>query len=876
MKKNRINYVKKIGFLLTLVIMLPYFLNQNSAIAATNSPVLSEEELELVGIGKEYQLEVLNDKEKSTYQWSSNNTEVVTVTNKGLVTAVNKGKARIKCKIRYASGTTKNLYCYVTVTIPAEKIEINNARDSLGTHIMRVGETYNFNRTLTPSNSTDKTYWSIDASDEEANPDAVALVNSENGIVKALRGGKVVLVATAAKEATAAAAKKSIVKDAIIIEVIGPAAEVVSAQITNAKTIKVMFGTAIRPSTVINSNERLSSNITVVPKVASNGETARDPGILTGSISSDNQTLTITASNYFYGEYGISFSDGILTMDGTKLYKDYFNLRYMIETPNTGTDYEDPFTGRVPDTDDSVIDTEAPKIDSVELGDDGMTNIIKFTEKMDFIDFRVTNATVVGSTGAQPSTISYLNTKTNYIFSSDGKSIIINLSDISQADYNKSFTVTISGVSDMSGNRPSSGNLVVGLRTDVSPREQARPISVIRSSYDTITATFTRSIKTPGYAYINHGGYYPGTVDPENDKQVNYKLYAYDASLSGNQIVSIGFWNSYNVVPGDTYANRMYDFNVLFTTEQVKPILTAYQFNPSLKILTLTYSENVNPVSEVGYLAYTMDSSQYDNTGRLYYSVISKANNVIELMLHDVNLYGNYTFTLQEGFVLDYYRNLSYSRTITINNGTGSGGAKVLAEPYSIHQSTANHSLIYIEFADKLDEASALDIDNYHIAGVTIDEVRLISNTTNGAQVRLTLEKGTIASNGTRRMTITGLKGFNGSAGVMADYATSIDLIENKDPELLSIKYNAVTRNTIEMTFNEDIKGTMSITIRERTNNAIVGNSVTVEGKIVKIMLGRIPNDGTYLNLYVQYNGITDMNGNPSTIDPVLYAFVNY
>ena len=876
MKIKSINKMKRIGFLLTLVILVSYLRDQDRAIAATKTPVLSDEEIELEGAGDDYQLEVLNKKAKSTYQWSSSNKSVATVTKKGLVTAVNKGTARIKCSIKYSSGTIKNLYCYVTVTIPAEKIEINNANDSKGTHVMRVGETYNFNRTLTPSKSSDKTYWSLDASDEESNPNAVQIVNSSNGTVKALRGGKIVLVATAAKESTAKAAKKSIVKDAIIIEVVGPSAEVVSADIINAKTIKVLFGTAIRPSTVINTNGTLTNNISVTPMLSSSGEAAKDPGILTGSLSGDMKTLTITVSNYLYGEYGISFTDGILTSDGTRIYKDYLNLKYSVETPNVGTGNNDSNTGDDSDTSDPIIDTEAPKTASIVLDDDGMTNIITFTEKMDFTGFQVNNAAIVGSSGVKSSTISYLNTESNYIFSSDGKSILINMSDINPEDYNKAFNVTISGITDTSGNRLANGSITVGLKTNTSPREQARPISVVRSSYDTITATFSRSIKTPGYAYINHYGYYNGEVNPDNDRQVNYRITSYDATLTGTQTVSIGFWNSYNVLPGDTYANKMYDFNVYFTTEQVRPILTTYSYNPSLKILTLTFNEEVHLYSDMGYLSYTMDSSQYGNSGMLYYSLASKVNNVIELMLYDMTLFGNYTFTLPEGFALDNYRNQSYSRTLTINNGTGSGSTKVLAEPYSIQQSTVNHSFIYIYFADKLDTATALDADNYYIAGTAIDEVKLISNTTDGAQVRLTLEKGTLTANGKRKITITGLKGFNGSAAVMADYSTELELKENKDPELVSIKYNAETRNTINLTFSEEVKGNMTVTIRERATGAIVGNSVTIAGKIVTITLDRIPNDGTYLNLYVQNNSITDLNDNESTIDPILYAFVNY
>jgi hypothetical protein len=618
------------------------------------------------------------------------------------------------------------------------------------------------------------------------------------------------------------------------------------------------------------------NNISVTPLVDSSGETAKDPGTLTGSLSSDLRTLTITASNYFYGQYDVHFTDGIHTSDGTKIYQDYFKLKYLVETPNDGTDNTDINTGNDTDTSGTVIDTDAPKLASMALNDDGTTNIITFTEKMDFTDFQINNTSATGTSGVQASTISYINTKSNYVFSADGKSIFINLAGINPDDYNKAFTVNMSGITDTSGNGLVNGSIVVGLRTDTAPRAQARPLSVIRSSYDTITATFSRSIKTPGYAYINHSGYCIGAINPDNDRQVNYKMSPYDATLAGTQTVSIGLWDSYNVIPSDTYANKMYDFSVYFTTEQVRPIITSYSFSPELKILTLTFSESVHLSTDSGFLSYTMDSTQYNNTGSLYYSVASTVNNVIEIMLKDTTLYGNYTFTLQEGFALDNYNNKSYTKTITINNGTGSNGTKVLAEPYSIYQSTDNHSFVYIEFADKLDAATALTAGNYNIAGAAIDEIKLISNTADGAVVRLTLVKGTITANGKRKITITGLKGYIGSSSVMAAYSTDMDFIENIDPALVSIKYNATTQNTIELTFSEEVKGDMTVTIRERVTGNVIGNTVAVQGKIVAITLDHIPKDGTYLNLYVQDNSITDLNNNESTIDPVLYAFANY
>lgn len=866
---------------LILGILLPMLWSGTTKTAAAASPSFKEKKIELQGIGEEYQLKVLNKKAKSKYQWSSSNKKVAKVSSNGLITAVNKGTAEIECTITYSSGKKKYLYCDVTVFIPAQEIKINNVSEKNGAHIMRVGDSYDFNRTLSPSNSTDKTFWSLDASSDDANPNAVRIDNNTNGKVTALRSGKIVLVATAAREATAKSAQKSYIKDAIIIEVVGSAAEVLSANIINSKQIKVEFGTAIQSSTIINSNGTLSGNVRISRLDASGGE-AKDPGILRGSMSSNMKTLTITADNYFNGRYGITFEKGILTSGGVSVYQDYFELNYTAVVPEDETNIpdDDNTNSGGTNTDNTVVDTDAPRLAGAVLDDNGMTNIITFTEKMDFSGLTVSDAKILsGSSNAAAGTISYLNNKMNYTFSADGKSIYVDLTGINSGDYNKTLSVAISGVTDTSGNRLPGGSVTVVLRTDTSEKAQARPISVIRTGYNTVTATFTRSIKTPGYAYVNGSGYYSGEVDADNNRQVNYKLSSYERSLTGIQTVSVGFWDSYNVLPEDTYARRMYDFKVDFTTEKVRPQMLSYDFDPSLNILTLTFSEKVelSSWSGSGTLGYTMTSNQRDNIqGFLEYTQASAVDNVIEIFLKNMTLYGDYTFTLPEGFVVDAFQNLSYSKTITVRNSSAAGEGIKLAEPYSIYQSEANHSFIYVEFADKLDVATASDPNNYSISGVTTDEVKLLRNTSNGATIRLTVGKGNITSTGKRIITVSGVKGYNGAASEMDSYSTDINLVENKDPELLSIKYDAAAKNRILVKFSEKIKGSMTVTVRERSTGYIIGSDVTISDDTVLITLSSIPNDGTYLLIYVDNNSITDLSGNQSIINPVLNAFANY
>jgi hypothetical protein len=104
------------------------------------------------------------------------------VNKAGLVKGLKKGTATVTCKI-VASGKTYTLKAKVSVLTPATKIVINNKVST-----MKVGDTLDLNRTLTPKTSNDKTTWT--SSDKSiANPD-------KYGKFTALKSGKVTITGT--------------------------------------------------------------------------------------------------------------------------------------------------------------------------------------------------------------------------------------------------------------------------------------------------------------------------------------------------------------------------------------------------------------------------------------------------------------------------------------------------------------------------------------------------------------------------------------------------------------------------------------------------------------------------------------------------------
>lgn len=851
----KMNLGRKFAMILAVLLMVPFFWNQNTASASAATPAFTQSKVVIDGGGQTYQLEIKNKVTGSKYKWTATNTRVARVSSKGLVTAVDKGTSSIKCVITYTTGKTKTLTCLVTVTIPATAIKINNATEVKGAHTLLLGETFDFNNDLVPANSSDKTYWTV----EEGDAECIRINDNLSGSVTGIKAGKVVLRATAAKEATQSEAAKSIINDAVIIEVIAPTATIKSAELIGSTEMKVVFDTQIDGSTVIGLNNKLLDSIEVLMRKDTKGVLSSDPGTLTASLSADLKTLTITSTNMFEGEYGVNFSSKIKTTSGLAIESDYKQLTF--------------------------VDNIAPAIIATDLDDTGMIATIKFSEPIDFTNFKVSGAMllVVSSTtsNADPNTISTLNNKLNYIISADKKSLAINLSRIASIDYGKTFSVVISGIKDMAGNTPASFTLTAILHTDNSAKAQARWLYVARTSYNTVTATFDRAIQIGGGGWIAiNGGTTLGVVDANDNKKVNYTISDTDALLTGNKTISIGYWNSYNVSPSDTSAQQLRDVNVDFTTDKNSPVLLTYEYDAPTNVLTLTYNKDVNLSSVAGIFNSTLVTASDEikaNTNITYTMVLNADKKVLKLKMGNMTLIGNYTFTLEQGFVKDNYRNYNVARTITVSSSSGT--ASELPGPYWIIQSPTNLSQISLEFAFKLDIASAQTISNYSIAGVTVISAQVTNNTSdNGATVLLTVLDGSIAETVERPVIITGVKGYNGSYSEIIEFTKLVELKDNKKPYYIEpAVYDKTTLNTVKLNFNEQIKGSLTVkVIQMGTTPVELANTVIINGNTAYITLSSIPVNGTYLKIEVLSNNITDMSGNTSTIPSIIGTLVNF
>lgn len=833
---------KKSALVMVMVMLLTTVLwLQAESIAFAATPTFKETKVEIIGEDETYVLDIKDKVAGSTYKWSSTNTKVARVSSKGLVTSVGKGTATIRCIISYPNKKTKTIKSKVTVVIPATKVEINNAVEINGAHILQLGDTYNFNRDIVPTNSSDKTYWAIVGGDRSC----IEVTNSSSGIVKAVKPGKVILMATAAKTATKEDAANSIVNDAVIIEVVGPSATVGNVNIVGSTEIKAVFDSPIDVTTVIGSNSTLLDSIAISLKKNIKGVMAADPGKLTATLSADNKTLIITSSNRFEGEYGISFTNKIKTTDGVVINDYYKQISY--------------------------VDDVGPDILDVKMDDSGMIVTIVFTEAVDFSGLQVTGGGILPGASTTPAdrvTTSILNNKNNYIPSEDKKSLSINLSNISYTDLNKMLTVTISGIKDMSGNIPAKYTLPIVMRTDNTPKPQAKLLGIVRSAYNTLTATFDRSIMIGGYAAINNGATMMGVVDEKDPKKVHFTIADVDAQKTGIQSVSVSSWQAYNVDPYDTSSYQQHTRQIRFDVERSNPILIREEFDPETNILTLTYNKEVMLSSNTGIFNATLVTVSDEirpGNNLTYVKMASEDPKVIKLQVGNMTLLGNYTFELDQYFVSDSFRNYGLPRTININN---SGGVNLeLPGPYIVAQSSSNLSQIFLEFSNMLDVVSAQDIRNYSIPGVTIINAKLEKNTKNdGATVVLTVADGSIDITIERPLRITKVTGYSGNYAPITDYSINVLLKDNTKPFYIAPPvFDKSKLNEIRLTFSEEITGSMLFKVTQQgIYNYEIANTVTISGNTVIITLSGQPERNTYLRIEVLENKIVDLSGNQS------------
>ena len=304
-------------------------------------PYFSVTKKTLNGIGATYQIEVKNLSATTTRTWYSTNEKVATVDNNGLVKSVNYGTAVIKCAINNKKKGISVLSCVIKVKGSNAKVSITNKMLEDEVQYMTVASTYDFNAVIKPEGTVGKITWSV-------NDPTVATVN-EDGIVTAVKEGITVLTASAVSEGISVTSGSAITvtgsaitlqdvkSDKVVIKVVSgeaiEAAHVQNVTLVDNKTLSIKFNTSMKADTLFNSlTSVLNDSVTIVPVANATDVSAVLPGVLKGVLTEDGKTLTVTATNSFYGYYDVKLSSQVTAVSGAPL-QEYIKRTLLIYLP---------------------------------------------------------------------------------------------------------------------------------------------------------------------------------------------------------------------------------------------------------------------------------------------------------------------------------------------------------------------------------------------------------------------------------------------------------------------------------------------------------------------------------------------------------------
>lgn len=839
---------KKIAVFMAVLLIASAFTVPQYSEAATAAPKLNVSKKTITGVGKTYKLTVKNQKAGCKYAWKSSNTKVATVKGSkgsGTVTAVAKGTATITCTITYSSGTKRTLSSAITVKVPSTAVKISNANIVNNVHVIEMGSTYDFNRKLTPSKSSDKTYWSVE-------PAEYGTID-KNGVFTPAKTGTFNIVATAADSKTKAAT--STIKDSIIVSVVEKTSGVSSVALKGADELVITFSTAINPSTVVNTDtNQLTPAIVIAAGKDSKGNQAADFGTLTGTLSDDQKVLSIKASNTFNGVYTVNVSSEVLTKEGKAI---------------------DPYVKSI-----SLVDNVPPAYLGSTIDDSGMKSTLNFSEAIDVSSMTIASVQSASSMSAIENAA--LMSPTNYVLSADRKSLTIDLSSVGINNASRSYTVTLQGVKDIAGNYSAQNFISVYVYYDTSTKPQATVVNITRTAYETVTVQFSRSIQPYGTGVLTVNGtpIYSASVDPDNNKLVHFTLPTEVAALSGGQTVSIQGWRAYNVSSTDTTANTPVTRTINFSPDTSAPVITSSKLTNANGVYTLTleYSEPVTVVTTKGTLAakvITASDDIYPSNNINYTATVEKKTVSLVLDSKQMTMSGKYEIAIPAGFVRDAYFNKSTK--VTVNVTSSATADTTLPAPTSIAQSNEDGSVIIIKFGQKLDLASAQNVSNYTVAGAVVSKAEVVSNTNSLSEVHLTLVSGSIKYNSNYPVTINGVKGYNNSYNAITNYTQTITLKENVAPTIVSARLTDV-KDGIVLTFSEPVMGVASFDVyingalyRKATETSVAYNS---SNNTITIYLNSVVSTSSGLTLMpAADNNLKDANGNAAQISPTVYVY---
>ncbi|MEI5893454.1 hypothetical protein DXB51_13395 [Bacillus cereus] len=540
-----------------------------------------------------------------------------------------------------------------------------------------------------------------------------------------------------------------------------PEAKVVSATPINAKQVEVKFGTEVSIDT---------KDLEAAKKLFTLG----DKELTAVEVAKDNKTVVLT----FNGVHGIE--DAVLVVNPIATKAD--------AKVKTGK-----HTQVI-----SYKDTVRPTVKGVEYVNTNTAKII-FSEPVQNLG----NATGTNGVGEVK-------------LAADGKSATVDLTNVKE---NTEAVVTIVGATDFAGNLISPNPVKVNVKKQAIDKTAPTVTGVEAVANNQLKVTFSKDftetelekgITVDTGKKDENGKVVPVTVekvefDKDNSK-VAYVTLKEDLRDGINTIKIAKETVDSTLTPfKEAYSKQL----VVSIKAEAAPELTKSEVvtEKDNQVLVLTYNKEVTSSGTALkgdlYSDY-VTSTNIDFVAADKVKVDEKDKKVVKIDLKDVKA-GKWTVKLAEGFVKDTSAKTlaSKAKTITFDVAATKDPVNPLAYTVSVNKDT---NKVLVNFAGKVDGASATNAANYTVEGAAVEKAVLTDNTEAGATVELTLKADSVEATGNYAVSVNGVKDSTKTveAKPAKDANLVVTLTENVAPKVA--KAELTNGKDLELTFSEAVK----------------------------------------------------------------------
>lgn len=574
----------------------------------------------------------------------------------------------------------------------------------------------------------------------------------------------------------------------------------------NATQVEVVFNVPVTKASLFADGEsgafKNTATVTLTTIAADNVPS----GNLTGKLSEDGRTLTITSQNALSKRYDVVI-DGLKGKNGKDVSK-----------------YQSVVT--------FAADKTAPSIVSTTKNSAGSFTV-KFSEPikdLGTVSYKLADGTVVNGSG---------NGVTNN-FAAGATEVTFTVG--SDVAVGKEVIATFIGTQDQASNlltpNPATVSFVKGAKDGVAPTVT----SISQTGATTFAVKFSEELLAKPVIEFNGVAVNATNVVKDSKDSTVYNVTA-PAVLDGAATVAVKTFTDLSGEVG-TDLSKVVTFVKETAAPKVASTSVVADATSKKQYLEITFDKDVelsNPtVDGVGsyvknYVTTTVGVNDLAATPVTYKDSNNKKVLRVELdtflgTIFDVKD-AVYTLDLTFAGVTSSASVAAESTKVSFTRGEDGAAANTdLVAVSQVQQSVTDNNKVEVTFNKAVDGASATNVANYSIDGAVIESVTLKPfDSVAGTQVAvLNLKAGSNAFTGTRNINISGVKALGSSKVMEAYHVNNVTLKENIAPVVTSAKLTGTTE--ITLTFSEAVS--QADTSAEDFEVLIGGKSQTVAEKV--------------------------------------------